>query len=238
MHPSSATRPASLEGRGWGRSVRPSLRPARGLAVVGLCGVAVFVGVAALLPYRQTPGYSQVHDAVSVLVLGREGWLLTMAFCALGLGTIAVAAALQWAVPTRAAAGMLAVSGLLDFVAAAFPTVRADDAVTPSSIVHNLTGLVTFLLTITAMVLYGRAFVGRPAWQSLARPAWLLAAASFVFLAIAFAVLSWFGLLERLMLATQFTWMVLVALRTRAVPSVAADGGAPKGSPGAGTPAR
>ena len=224
--------------------MRPSWGADRGLAVAAVCGVAVFVGVAGLLPYRQ-PGYSQVHDAVSVLVLGPGGRLQTTAFCALGMGTIALAIALRRAVPTRSAAGMLAVSGLLNFVAAAFPTVRADDAVTPASTVHNLTGLVTFLMTITAMVLYGRAFAGRAVWRSLARASWLLAAAAFVFLAVAFAVPSWFGLLERLMLATQLGWIVLVALRTRAmvsivaaaVASVAAEGGTPHGSPGAGTAA-
>lgn len=57
--------------------------------------------------------------------------------------------------------------------------------------------------TIVAMLLYRRAFTVNSPWRPLARPSLFLAAASFLFLGVAFRVLSSFGLLERLMLVAQ-----------------------------------
>lgn len=187
------------------------VRATRGLAWLSLLGNGIFVVVAIGLPYAQR-GYRIDRDAVSVLALGRYGWVQTIAFCALGVGTIALAALILRSTNARVAAVALGVAGALNFVAAAVHTVRVGQHQTAASIVHNVGGIVTFLLTVIAMGLLVPVFRrSAAAWAPMASPTgvWMIVA---VLAMVATAPLAnHFGIAERVLLATLISWMITCA---------------------------
>lgn len=193
-----------------------------GLAWVSLIGNAAFVAIAIGLPYAQ-PGYRLSRDAVSVLALGPYGWVQTIAFCALGIGTVALAGVIAQTTSSRGAAVALGVAGALNFIAAGVHTVRVGQHQTPASVVHNLCGVVTFVLTVVAMALLVRGFRRSTGWAPMAAPSRLWVIVAVVVLVLTAPLAKHFGIAERLLLATLVSWMLacsayaLTALRPGAV---------------------
>ena len=180
-------------------------------AYVSLIGNAAFVAVAIGLPYAQ-PGYRLGRDAVSVLALGRYGWMQTIAFCALGIGTVALAGVIARTTSSRRAAVALGIAGALNFVAAGVHTVRVGQHQTPASIVHNLCGVVTFVLTVAVMALLVREFRRSVRWAPMAAPTRLWAILAVVVLVLTGPLAKHFGVAERLLLATLVSWMLACAV--------------------------
>lgn len=181
-----------------------------GLAYVSLTGNAAFVAVAIALPYAQ-PGYRLGRDAVSVLALGRYGWVQTIAFCALGIGTVALAGVIARTTGARRAAVALGVAGALNFVAAGVHTVRVGQHQTPASVVHNVCGVVTFVLTVVVMALLVREFRRSSRWAPMAAPTRIWAIVAVVVLVLTGPLANHFGVAERLLLATLVSWMLACA---------------------------
>src|SRR3954469_4143073 len=67
-----------------------SIRWLEVLAVLGIFGQALFLVAAVMLPFFQ-PGYDPVDDAISTLLLGPYGFLLSVALFAAGLSSLALA---------------------------------------------------------------------------------------------------------------------------------------------------
>lgn len=73
-----------------------------GLAIAAIAGVALFAVLVALIPVIKD-GYSPVEDAISNAAVGSYGYLQTIAFFALGLGSLTLAQGLWRALEGRSA---------------------------------------------------------------------------------------------------------------------------------------
>jgi uncharacterized protein DUF998 len=192
----------------------------RQLATLGLVCVTWFVATVLVLPVIQQPGYDIVSQAISETALGRLGWLQTLAFCVLGMGTIGLAGALGAGVH-RAIVGpaLLVAAGILDFVSAAFQTVPHAAPMTTTATIHQFAGMLTFLSTIIAMFAFARGFGRTPAWRFFSGPtlAWaIIAAVGFVALGPT-NFPEQFGITQRVMAATFISWMWATAWLARSV---------------------
>jgi hypothetical membrane protein len=190
----------------------------RTLATGAAVGFAIFPIVVALLNLVQRNDYSVLHQAMSELALGRGGWLMNTAFCALGLGTLLLALTLKRTLPgMRVVPVLLAVTGLLDVASAIFHT-NGDGPATTQSQIHMIAGISTFILFVVAIFLSSRSFRRDPAWQRLARPTivWGIAAVATFFL-IPILGNTYFGLAQRTFAATWITWAIAIALHARSL---------------------
>jgi Protein of unknown function (DUF998) len=192
------------------------LRSARLTPFAAIGGVSTFAAIVVALQVVQRGAYHPVADAVSVLALGRAGALMAVAFCALAVAALGLAAALRRS-PARVAPRLLAASGLLTFVSA---FVHADP---PSAVVssthgqiHQLVGLITFVLLVAAMFSAARPFRRDPAWRPLAAPTLAWAAVAVVAFLVAMRVGGAdFGLAQRAFLVTCLSWVVTIAWHAR-----------------------
>ena len=197
-----------------------SLRP---LALGALVALGWFVVALIVLNVVQRGQYDALRQAGSRLALGKGGWLLTIGFCGLGIGTLLVAWLIRRTAPeARAVPPLLAVAGVLQFVAAVSPTDANGASLTNHGLVHNLAGLVSFLLYVAAMVVAGFSFRMSLEWRSFSRATtvWSICAVVSLLLTFILGGLGFFGLGERIALVALVSWLVAVAWRVQARPSL------------------
>jgi hypothetical protein len=196
------------------------------LAALAIVGQAVLMASAWLLP--AVSEYRLVTDSISELVLGRYGLVQTAAFVIAGIGILGLA----WAVGVTTASSRGSVMGALLMVvwgagailSAMIPTDRIE---TPADVwsqsttgtVHVIISLIAFPSAIAAMFLFTRTFAREPRWRPLAFWSGLLASAA---LALFFVQGQgpWVGIMQRLLVATISTWLVVVAVKVRGIASL------------------
>jgi hypothetical protein len=200
----------------------------RPLAGAALAAISFFIAASVILPIVQGHQYHAVRQTISEMVLGPWGWLQTTAFCVLGVGTIALAAILRLSTERAVVAPvLLTVAGCLDFVSAAFHTVRMGDPGTTASTIHNTAGISTFLITYAVMFAAVRPFRRSAAWRGFARPTlvWACAGvAGFVAFAPPSVGQDHFGIGQRLMAASFLSWMLTTAALGRRAGAATAPG--------------
>jgi hypothetical protein len=176
--------------------------------------IAVFPLIVAMLHIVQAGHDHPLADAVSVLALGRAGWLMAIAFCSLGTGTLLLATTLR-RIPAHPRIGttLIAVSGLLSFVSA---FVHADGAgpTTTHGRIHQLVGIATFILMIAGMFSLVRPLRRDRAWHSFATPTlvWAVAGVAGFFL-IPISGNAYFGVAQRIFLGILLSWALTISLR-------------------------
>jgi hypothetical protein len=192
------------------------------LGLISTLGVAYFGFVFALLHFLD-PATDAVGRAGSEYVLGPYGVLMTTCFLALGLALATVAAAFGRVLPASRAWAGFAIAAVGLVVVAVIPTDRGVAATTTSGLIHNLTGLVSFLAVVISEVGLSRAMRHNTRLAAYAngfsRLA-LLATATFVLVFLAagpFVSVGVFGLAQRLFLACALLWIFLASLRLRAI---------------------
>jgi len=193
-----------------------------GLAAFGC--IAVFPLIVAVLHVVQAGHDHALSEAVSVLALGRAGWLMTVAFCSLGTGTLLLAAILRRiAVRPRVGPALIAISGLLSFVSA-FVHADGSGPTTTHGRIHQFVGIATFILMIAGMFSLVRAFRRDPAWRSVAMPTfvWALAGVAGFFL-IPISGNAYFGVAQRIFLAVLLSWALTLSLRAIRLPATEAE---------------
>jgi hypothetical protein len=184
------------------------------LARAAVAGIAAFPLIVIVLHVVQAGSYHPLSQAVSELALGREGWLMAVAFCSLGTGTLLLAATLRHLDPQpRIPPLLIAISGLLSYVSA-FVHADGSGPATTHGEVHQVVGIVTFILMITGMFGLVRAFRRDPAWRSIATPTlvWAVAAVGGFFL-IPISGSAHFGLAQRIFLTIILSWALTISLR-------------------------
>src|ERR1700694_4596417 len=93
----------------------------RALATTTLAGMATLPLLVVVLHLIQRGHYHPLSQTVSELALGRDGWLLAIAFCAAGTGMLFFAILLSRTVAGSVVApALIAISAMLTFVSAAF----------------------------------------------------------------------------------------------------------------------
>jgi hypothetical protein len=189
-------------------------RPTSPSALAAAAGVAVFALIVVALHLVQQGHYHPLSQTISELALGRAGWLMAVAFCSIGIGTLLLALIIRGG-PTkpRVAPALLAAAGLLSFVSAFVDADPSSGATTTHGEIHKLAGILTFVLIIVTMFLLARAFRRDPFWQRLATPtrAWALAALASSFLPSVSGD-AYFGLAQRVMVAVSLSWMLITTL--------------------------
>jgi hypothetical membrane protein len=188
----------------------------RWLATTALAGLVTFPVLVVALHLIQGRQYHPLTQAVSDLALGRQGWLLAIAFCAAGAGLICLAILLRRTVSRSVVAPvLLAIAALFVFVAAAFHA-DGDAPTTLHGQIHVTASLISFVLMIAAMFVCSRRFRLDPAWRRLALPTlvWAFSTVGAFFLIGALGD-AYFGLGQRIFIATWLTWLITVAAYAR-----------------------
>jgi hypothetical membrane protein len=186
------------------------------LPLAALASTAVFPLIVIALHVVQSGHYHPLSQAVSELALGRAGWLMAIAFCSIGTGSLLVAVVLRRiATHPRVAPTLLAISGLLSFVSA-FVHADGSGPTTTHGQIHKFVGIATFILITAAMFSLVRALRGDPAWRPMATPtlAWAITAVAAFFL-IPISGNAYFGVAQRIMLATFISWQLTISVSAR-----------------------
>jgi Protein of unknown function (DUF998) len=197
----------------------------RQVALLAVVGQVVLLGSAWLLPLASE--YGLVGDNISELVLGRYGWVQTLAFVISGLGIIGLAYAIYRL--TSGARGsilgplLIGIYGFGAVIVAIFPTDRIDsraDVYSQSVFgwIHSLTAAVCLLCVVIGMFVLTWTFSRLARWRSLVVWSALLAGAA---LALLFVQMEgpWVGLMQRLLITAIGGWLLLVATRVRTIAS-------------------
>jgi uncharacterized protein DUF998 len=201
------------------------------LARAAAGAIAVFPLVVLALHGVQAGAYHPLSEAVSELALGRDGWLMAIAFCSLGTGTLFLAAMLRRLDSSpRVGPAIVAASGALSYVSA---FVHADGPVgtTTHGEIHQAVGIATFVLMIAGMFALVRPFRRDDRFRPLATPTlvWAVAAVG-GFFAIPLSGGAYFGVAQRIFLGIVLSWALTVAVagsRHRVTGGAPAAGHAP-----------
>jgi Protein of unknown function (DUF998) len=175
--------------------------------------IAAFPLIVVVLHVVQAGRYHPFSDAVSVLALGRAGWLMAVAFCSLGTGTLLLAITLRHIDPRpRVGPWLIGISGLLGY-GSAFVHADGSGPSTTHGQIHQGLGIATFILMISGMFGLFRAFRRDPAWRRLATPTLLWAfAAVAAFALIPLSGSAYFGVAQRIFLGVILGWALTIAL--------------------------
>jgi uncharacterized protein DUF998 len=190
-------------------------KPVRAAALAAFAGTLYFVVAVVLLNVVQAGSYDTLRQPGSQLELGSGGWLLVIGFYTLAVATLLLAYVLG---ATLGSFGtlpvvLLAVDGLIGFVPAIFQTDGRHAALTTHGLLHNLGGLITFLLYVAAIVTCAVQFRRSPYWKPIASAtrAWAIAAGVSFVLLLLLGGLNLFGLGERIALAVFLSWMLCLS---------------------------
>jgi hypothetical protein len=182
------------------------------LARTAILLISVFPLLVFVLHGVQAGEYHPLTEAVSELALGRDGWLMAIAFCSLGTGTLLLAAMLRRLdTAPRVAPYLIAVSGLLSYVSA-FVHADGPHGSTTHGQIHQAVGIVTFVLMISGMFAIVRPFRRDRRFHGFATPTlvWAFAAIGGFFL-IPFSGAGYFGVAQRIFLGIILGWALTVA---------------------------
>jgi hypothetical protein len=193
------------------------------LTVLAIIGQVILLASAWLLPVVSE--YSLVGDNISELVLGRYGFIQTVAFVIAGLGTLGLAFAIRqltvgsWG--SLIGSVFVAINGAGTFLVAFFPTDRIDspadlESLSTTSMIHIALALVSFLSIIVGMFVLTWTFRRQARWRSFS-PWSVLFAAGALSLLFVQTQGPLVGLMQRLLVATIAICLVLVALRVRSI---------------------
>lgn len=197
------------------------------LATGAIAGQVILLASAFLLPLVSE--YRFVGDTISELALGRLGAVQTVAFLVSGVSTLGLAYAIrqmtEGAWGSRAGSLLVGIYGLGALIVAVFPTDRVDtpddlESLSTTGLIHVAAALVSFLCITIGMFILTRTFLSDPRWRSLSR--WMaLFPAGALSLLIVQSQGPWVGLMQRLLVAVIAGWIIVVALRIRAIVATA-----------------
>lgn len=197
--------------------------PLTAMAAVAIAGQVILLASAFLLPFVSE--YRLVGDNISELVLGEFGWVQQLALIIAGVGTVALAVGLRqltagtWG--SRVGSYLVGLYGVGAVLVALFPTVRVDrpeDVWTqsPTGMIHVGISTVSFVAMVLAMFILFRTFLMDARWRPLTPWIVLLPSAAFSLLFVQTEG-PWVGIMQRLLVSAISAWIIIVALRVRAL---------------------
>lgn len=158
----------------------------------------------------QRDQYDAASQAMSNLALGRDGWLMTLAFISLGAGNLLMAALVRRLAPKAIVGpGLLAASACTTLLSAVFQT-DADGA--PSTLhgtIHIALGLGSFVLVIAAMTACSVAYLRSGSHRGLgvASAVWAVLQLGAIVLTFVLPT-SLFGVGQRAILTVAISWLL------------------------------
>lgn len=195
------------------------------LALAGIMGPVCFTALVIVQGILQ-PEYSHVRMPISALAAYPTGWIQILNFCVFGASIIGLALALHADLaPTHgglAGIVLLVASGVGIILAGIFPWVMVNGEPTVT-LAHAVAAVTSFGTTGLAWVVVSRRMAADPRWHSLSK----YSLTTGIIVIALFAVIglfaradtaplhAWAGLLQRLLCAVWFTWMIVAAEHIR-----------------------
>jgi MFS family permease len=184
--------------------------PTRTLAFVAaafVLGYPFFVIAANVV---QRDHYDAASQAMSNLALGRDGWLMTLAFISLGVGNLLMAPLVRRLAPQAIVGpGLLAASACTTLLSAVFQT-DADGA--PSSLhgtIHIALGLGSFILVVASMTACSVAYLRSGSHARLGAASAIWAGVQIGAIVLTFVLPnSLFGVGQRTILGVAISWLL------------------------------
>ena len=191
-------------------------------ATIALIGICLFSTLIVILHFLPT-GYNPLRSPTSAYAVGKYGFLMTMAFLSMSIGSFALLMGMYKGIPRRPALGFILFGiwtiGVL--IAMIFPIAPEGTTPTRSGNIHETNGPITFLSLTGASILISAAFKRNENWRSLYRPALTLSLVMFlIFISVVvnFATgLKLEGVLQRIYLTCFAVWFIKVALHLRRI---------------------
>ena len=157
--------------------------------------------------------------------MGQFGWVQTVAFVGAGIGTLALAYALRqltagtWG--SRVGSLLVGVYGVGAVLIAIFPTDRIDSladmaSLSTAGLIHAAAALMSSVSMIAAMAVFVRTFALDSRWRPLMPWIVLLPTGTFSLL-LSQSEGPRVGLMQRLMVGAIAAWIIVVAVRMRAI---------------------
>jgi Protein of unknown function (DUF998) len=129
--------------------------------------VATFLGLLAILHFCE-PKLNSGH-LISEYQLSSHGWMMSLAFCSLGIGAMLLAQVIPRHLSTRSGRlgrrGLWLIGSAL-FAAGLFPPIRTRPIV---AYVHGVSGLVVILVAPIVFLLVSRSLTHEPPWLGTSR---------------------------------------------------------------------
>jgi uncharacterized membrane protein YidH (DUF202 family) len=180
------------------------------LAAAGTAATLAYPVIVIILQAVQARTYDVRSQAVSELALGRAGWLMAVAFCALALGTGALSFLAYGVTRSRTATGLLAFAAALTALAA---FVHADGEHAKSTLhgqIHQVAGVLTFVSIAVGMFVLVRPLRRRPAWRRLGTLTLVMACLTVpAFFLVPVLGQHEFGIAQRVLLGLLIAWNAL-----------------------------
>jgi len=183
----------------------------RTLAISAVATLSAFPCLVVGANLVQRDSYSAAREAVSNLALGRAGWLMTVAFLCLGLGTFLLAVIVRRMV-ARAIIGpvLLAAGACTTFLSAIFQTDAEGASSTLHGTIHIALGLGSFTLVVAAITACAAAFLRSDSRGiGIVSAVWALAAIGAVVMTFILPD-SLFGVGQRIFLTVAIAWMLMI----------------------------
>jgi hypothetical protein len=204
-------------------------KPASMSATLAGIGVLCFVALVVTLHFLR-PDLSPVSEPTSAYAVGPYSFLMTVAFLSMAVASLALVLALYRRVSrsarSRIGLALLGTWALGVLIAMIFPMDVDGAPPTLAGTIHQATGPLTFLALTAGMIFISWAFRRDEEWRSFFPAALglsLVMLAAFVATFLSFATDSGtVGIAQRIALGTAVTWILLIAVRLRPVPSVSA----------------
>ena len=182
-------------------------RTLAGSAAAFILGYPCFVIAANVV---QLGHYDAASQAMSNLALGRDGWLMTLAFISLGFGNLLMAALVRRLV-RRAIVGpaLLVASACTTLLSAVFQTDPDGAASTLHGTIHIALGIGSFVLVVASMTACSVAYLRSSSYRGLG-----IASAIWAVLQVGAIVLTFvlpsslFGVGQRAILAVAISWLL------------------------------
>jgi hypothetical protein len=199
-----------------------TLSRTRTLALAGLVAPVWFTAMV-VIQGELHPRYSHVTMPISALAAWPMGWMQNLTFYVVIAFVIALHRSVRQAHRGRAGHVLLLIAGAALAMNAVFPW-EIVDGVPAELTTRAASAITTFLATALGMIVFSRGMTTDVQWRGLARyTRWSRILVLVLFLVLGFFAIEdsaplhrWIGLIQRVLVAVCFVWMIVVALRITA----------------------
>ncbi len=181
------------------------------LSLISLWGFLLFFAIVSLLHFLR-PDKNLLSCFVSEYAVGNYGWLMTIAFYALGLATALLLTGLLQSCKASATSGIaISIFCLGIVLAGIFPTDLPQALPTPGGLMHGFAALIALFSLAVSMIAWGIVFKKTEDWKRFAKPSVFYGLISLVLLIIFIASpISSRGLTQRILLVWDISWLLLI----------------------------
>ena len=188
------------------------------LALFGIVGPIV-LAIASVTAAFSDPGYDPIRESISSLSLTPIGWIQSIGFLVIGLLTEGFVVGLLFSIRRGRgfALGMavLVFAGFGLLLLGAFRTDPVGTSHTIEGMIHSVAAAIVFWLFPAACLLITPSLRGDPYWKGL----YVYSVVTGVFILLLLITLlwlpihlNWFGLYERILVASMMIWVEVMAI--------------------------